>query len=190
MLKIRQNNDTRQMPNGMTAVELLIILASIAVVAMISVPGSGMVLEHYRLKSASSDLVESLNMAKMEALKRNSHVKVCPSSNGRFCRSDGNWNFGWLVYSDGNGDGTVQEIEFIQAFEAPNSHISIVADGAVETLASFTLAGLEQDHGAQDGEFIICHNGDKGRSRVVTIDEEGWVQASPIQSGAADCASS
>ena len=55
--------------NGLTVVELLIILAAIAIVVMISVPGSTVVLEHYRLKAASSNLVESLNLAKQEALR-------------------------------------------------------------------------------------------------------------------------
>ena len=183
-----QNNDEWQpMNSGMTVVELLIILTAIAIVVLISVPGSTMVLEHYRLKSTSADLVSSLGMAKVEAEKRNATVRVCPSSNGRFCRTDGNWNHGWLVYSAGNGDGTVQEIEFIQAFKAPNQNISILASGAVETIASFTRAGLNPDHDAQAGEFHICHRGSNARSKVISIDPEGWVVASPATTGSPVC---
>lgn len=171
----------------MTVVELLIILSAIAIVVLISVPGSSMVLEHYRLKSTSSDLVNGLSIAKGEAVKRGATVRVCPSSNGRFCRTDGNWNHGWLVYSDGNGDGTVQEIEFIQAFQAPNQNISIIATGAVETIASFTATGLNQDHETQTGEFHICHLGSKGRSKVVSIDQDGWVQTTPALTGSEVC---
>ena len=172
---------------GLTVVELLIILAAIAIVVMISVPGSTVVLEHYRLKAASSDLAGSLNMAKQEAMSRNSTVKVCPSSNGRFCRTDGDWNHGWLVYSDGNGDGTVQEIEFIEAFAAPSQKVRIVATGAVENIASFTLAGLVPANDAQTGDFHVCHEGLGSRAKIVSIDSDGWVQVSRTESGDGVC---
>jgi len=173
--------------DGLTVVELLIILAAIAIVVMISVPGSTMVLEHFRLKAASSDLVSSLTLAKEEALMRNSTVKICPSSNGRFCRTDGNWNHGWLVYSDGNNDGTVQEIELVKAFSAPSQKVRIVATGAVENTASFTLAGLMPANDVQDGDFHVCHEGLDSRAKVVSIDAEGWVQVSRTESGSGVC---
>jgi len=178
----------RNRQNGLTVVELLIILAAIAIVVMISVPGSSVVLEHYRLKAASANLVDSLTLAKQEAMMRNSTVKVCPSSNGRFCRTDGNWNHGWLVYSDGNGDGTVQEIEFVEAFDAPSQKVRIVPVGAVENIASFTLTGLNPANDAEEGEFHVCHEGLGSRSKVVTIDAEGWVQVSRTESGSGVCA--
>lgn len=177
----------QQDQNGLTVVELLIILAAIAVVIMISVPGSTVVLEHYRLKAASSKLVDSLSIAKQEATMRNSTVKVCPSSNGRFCRADGNWNHGWLVFSDGNGDGTVQEIEFIEAFDAPSQKVRVISTGAVENIASFTLAGLKPADEAQEGAFHVCHEGLVSRSKVVSIDAEGWVQVSRTESGSGIC---
>ena len=172
---------------GMTVIELLIILAAVAIVVLISVPGSTMVMEHYRLKSISSDLVGGLNLAKGEALKRNSTVRVCPSSNGRFCRTDGNWNHGWLVYSDGNADGTVQEIEFIEAFNAPGDKVWIIASGAVENIASFTLAGLVPENEYQSGEFNICHKGAESRAKTISIDQDGWVEASPIEKASSVC---
>ena len=172
---------------GLTVVELLIIIAAIAVVVAISVPGSTVVLEHYRLKATSSDLVNGLNLAKKEAILRGSMVKVCPSSNGRFCRSDGNWNHGWLVYSDGNADSTVQEIEFIEAFTAPSQRVHIVATGAVADVASFTLAGLMPDNEAQRGAFHVCHEGLDSRAKVVSIDSDGWVKVSRTESGSGVC---
>ena len=185
-----QNNITttaRWSKQGMTVIELLIILAAVAIVVLISVPGSTMVMEHYRLKSISSDLVGGLNLAKGEALRRNSTVRVCPSSNGRFCRTDGNWNHGWLVYSDGNADGTVQEIEFIEAFNSPGDKVWIIASGAVENIASFTLAGLVPENEYQSGEFHICHKGAEARAKTISIDQDGWVEASPIEKASSVC---
>lgn len=163
---------------GLTVVELLIIMAALSVVIMLAVPGSAMLLEHYRMKSASSSLVNGLNLARGEALKRGSTVRVCPSSNGRFCRADGDWAQGWLVYSDGNGDEVVQEIELIQAFAAPNANVRIIAKGASEGTAAFTLAGLVPSNGSNTGKFLLCHIGSKRDSRTILIDSEGWVSLS------------
>ncbi|MGK2926224.1 MAG: GspH/FimT family pseudopilin [Lysobacterales bacterium] len=160
---------------GMTVVELLIIVAALAVVITLAVPGSSMLVEHYRLKAASAELVNGLNLARGEAIKRGSTVKVCPSSNGRFCRSDGDWAQGWLVYSDGNGDGTVQDIELIQSFEAPNVNVRVVARGATQQTAGFTVAGLVPVDGSASGEFVLCHAGSARDSRTIMIDSEGWV---------------
>jgi type IV fimbrial biogenesis protein FimT len=176
--------------HGLTVVELLIILAAVAIVVMISVPSSTVVLEHYRLKAASSDLVSGLSLAKEEAQQRNSTVKVCPSSNGRFCRTDGNWNHGWLVFSDGNGDGTVQEFEFIKAFSAPSQRVKIVATGAVVGEAAFTLAGLMPANKAQAGELHVCHEGLDSRAKVVSIDSDGWISVSRTESGSGVCSRS
>lgn len=169
------STDRSPAPSGMTVVELLIIVAALAVVITLAVPGSAMLVEHYRLKAASADLVNGLNLARGEAIKRGSTVRVCPSSNGRFCRSDGDWAQGWLVYSDGNGDGTVQDIELIQSFDAPNVNVRVIARGATEQNVGFTVAGLVPVEGSASGEFVLCHAGSDRESRTVLIDSEGWV---------------
>ena len=169
---------------GMTVVELLIIVAALAVVVLIAVPGSSMLIENYRLKSASTALVEGLNLARGEALRRGSTVRVCPSSNGRFCRSDGDWAQGWLVYTDGNGDGTVQEIEMIRAFDGPNDKVRVVARGAAERGVSFTIAGMMPDNDSNEAEIVFCHAGSDADSRTILIDAEGWVSLQTTPSGA------
>jgi type IV fimbrial biogenesis protein FimT len=171
---------------GLTVLEMLIILAAIAVVVLVAVPGSGMLLEKYRLKATYSKLLGGLELAKSEAQKRASTVIMCPSSNGHSCRTDHNWNHGWLVFSDGNGNGTAQDIELIQAFEAPNQKIRIVAKRAVETTASFTLTGLVQQNGMQTGLFRICLQDSDAPPKVVNVNEEGWIEPVPVHEEVCD----
>lgn len=166
----------RHKNRGLTVLEMLIILAAIAVVVLIAVPGSDILLEKYRLKATYSELLNGLELAKSEAQMRGSTVIMCPSSNGHSCRSDHNWNHGWLVFTDGNGNGTAQEIEFIQAFEAPNQKIRIVASGAVEATASFTATGLVEQNEMHAGRFKICLRDSDAPPRVMNVAEDGWVQ--------------
>jgi type IV fimbrial biogenesis protein FimT len=168
----------------MTVVELLIIVAALAVIILLVVPGSSMLIENYRLKSASSNLVEGLSLARGEALRRGSTVRVCPSSNGRSCRSDNDWAQGWLVYTDGNGDGVVQDIEFIRAFEGPNENVRIISRGAAEASAAFTVAGLVPANGSDNGEFVVCHTGSMRDARTILVDGEGWVSLASDSAGA------
>jgi type IV fimbrial biogenesis protein FimT len=165
-------------------VELLIIVSALAVIVLLAVPGSSMVIETYRLRSASSDLADGLNLARGEALRRASTVRVCPSSNGRYCRSDGDWAQGWLVYTDGNGDGLVQDIELLQAWEGPNVNVRIISRGAAEAGASFTMAGLVPANGSNSGEFVLCHLGSRRNARTILVDAEGWVSLTSAPAGA------
>lgn len=161
---------------GLTVVELLLVLTILAIVILVTVPVAPAMMDKYRLWKTSKDLVSGLNMARDEAVKRSSTVRVCPSANGKSCRSSGGWNQGWLVFSDGNGNGTVQDIELIQAFGAPNESVRIIGNGAVKTAASFNSVGLVPDNGSKDGEFLICVGDATEEPRIVTIDADGWTE--------------
>ena len=165
---------------GLTVLEMLIILAAIAVMVLIAVPGSDVLLEKYRLKTAHSKLLSGLELAKAEAQIRGSTVIMCPSSNGHSCRLDNNWNHGWLIFTDGNGNGTAQDIELIQAFGAPSHKIRIVARGAVEEAAAFTVTGLVEQNGTQAGMFRICLQDSDAAPVVVNVDDDGWAQYVPV----------
>ena len=175
-----KHHSQSKLSTGFTVVELMVAMAALAIVILIAVPGSSAVIEKYQLRSTSNDLHQGLSLARTESHARSMVVRLCPSSNGHTCRSDGNWNHGWLVYSDGNGDGAVQDIELIRAFEAPPRKIRITAKGAVQSSASFTTAGLMNEGDSPDGEFLICIADSETSAKKVSIDADGWVHAAPV----------
>lgn len=158
---------------------MLIILTAIAIVALISVPGSTLLLENHRLKTTEKSLLNSFELAKMEAQLRSSTVVVCPSSNGHSCRRDDNWNYGWVIFSDGNGNGTVQDIELIQSITAPHERIRIEAAGATKSRASFTVTGLLGDNDTMTGKFKICMEDSTAAPRLISVASDGWVTVVP-----------
>lgn len=180
MRKTRKNMQKgRRGFQGLTVLELMIILAAIGIVILVAVPGSDILLKNYRMKQASSSIISGLELARTEASARSSAVVLCPSSNGHTCRKDANWNYGWLVFSDGNGNGTVQEIELIRSFKAPSQSIEILASGAVQNRAAFTATGLITDDHARSGEFQICLRDSNAAATEIKIDTDGWVQQLP-----------
>ncbi|MDT8321026.1 MAG: GspH/FimT family pseudopilin [Xanthomonadales bacterium] len=173
---------------GLSAIELMILIAVAGLIFLVSVPGSSWLLERSRINSASENLLTALNIAQQEAQARNSTVRVCPSSNGRTCRRDNNWALGWLVFSDGNADGEVQEIELLEVFEAPHQPIEIIASGGVRAVVSFTVAGLADSENARDGQFVLCYPGSRLRARTVVVNADGWVYLKPENSPACESA--
>lgn len=75
---------------GFTLVELMITIAVLAIVLAIAVPSFQAIINRNRLVSASNEVVAALQLARMEAIRRNSRVELCPSTNGTGC-SGADW---------------------------------------------------------------------------------------------------
>jgi type IV fimbrial biogenesis protein FimT len=185
-VKNTKPKDQGRLVQGLTVLEFLIGIAAIAIVVLVSIPGSTLLLEKYRLKTTETSLLQSLELAKLESQSRNSTVVVCPSSNGHSCRRDDEWNHGWIVFSDGNGNGTVQEIELIRSFEKPHQRIRIEATGATRSRASFNMTGLISDHDSLTGNFRICHDGSSAAPKLIEVETDGWVKRLPAQDGSCE----
>lgn len=74
---------------GFTLVELLTVIAVMAVVTTLAAPGMRSFGLSQKAKTVSHDLVSDLLVARSEALKRNREVTVEPL--------EGGWNEGWAV---------------------------------------------------------------------------------------------
>ena len=63
-------------PRGFTAIELVIVMAIVTVLAALALPDLSNALVNQRLRSAGTDLMSSLIVARSEAIKRNGPVEV------------------------------------------------------------------------------------------------------------------
>ena len=160
----------------MTVVEFLIGIAALGVILLLTGPSiSSMIQSHY-LNRTVVDLASSLTLAKFEADRRHSTVRICPSSDGASCHHYSDWNRGWLVFSDGNSDGVPQAIELIRAYGSRGKNINIKASGALSDSPAFTVAGLTSSQLLKSGEFIVCSRNSEARSRSkVVVNNEGEV---------------
>ena len=77
---------------GFTLIELMVTVAILAIMLGIGVPSFRSFIASQRVKSASYELMTSLQIARSEAIKRNGTVSVTPGSAGA-------WAGGWSVVS-------------------------------------------------------------------------------------------
>ncbi len=93
--------------HGFTLVELVIVVAMVAVLASIAVPSFASLIQRNRVAAEINSLVSDLQFARSEAIRRGLPVSLCTSADGKSCLGTNAWHSGWLVFSDADGSGTM-----------------------------------------------------------------------------------
>ena len=144
---------------GFTLIELMVTISVLAILLMIAVPSFNDATLGSKLSAYANNLVASAHLARSEAIKRNTAVTLCVSSNGASCASGG-WEQGWIALST---DGTI-----IQRQQALPAGLKIT--GGANSLA-FQPSGV----GATTATFTVCRATPTvgGQERVVSISATG-----------------
>lgn len=134
---------------GFTLVELMITVAVLAVLAAIAFPSFEGVMRSNRLATATNEMIASLTLARSEAIRSARPASVCGSTDGTACADD--WNGGWLVWDDTNGDGTIDNDETLVRFVETNDRMTIT--GPEDGVLTFDNRGRRAN--AADQEVVL-----------------------------------
>src|SRR3546814_9311855 len=94
---------------GFSLIELVATLSVLATLLAIALPSFTTLLQGSRASGTYNLLTTSLAAARLRAVKDNAPATVCPSADGRTCRSDEVWSDGWTVYQAPGRDPTPQD---------------------------------------------------------------------------------
>ena len=147
---------------GYTLIELMSMLAVVSILVSVGLPMLNVFFDSNRMVSNTNDLVAGLNIARSEAIKQQSRVTLCQSSDNASCTGSGQWEDGWIVFQDPNGNATVDGGERILRLNAAvDGQVTIRSNDVGNQIASsvsFTSRGLPKalNGGAQSGTFRIC----------------------------------
>lgn len=99
-----------QSKRGFTLIELMVIVAVVAVLATVGLPSFSQFIQEMRLASTANDLHSDLLLARSESIRRNSRVLLCPRASTTSARcattpAADTWMNGWLVCYDADSDG-------------------------------------------------------------------------------------
>lgn len=88
-------------PYGFSLIELMVTIAIVAILIALAAPSFTALINRNRLSGQANELVASLQLARMEAVRRNARVSMCKTTDGATCSGvAGPWG-GWLVVSNG-----------------------------------------------------------------------------------------
>jgi len=138
--------------NGFTIIEIMVVIALIAIIAGIAVPQFGRVIDNNRVISTTNSIVGLVNFARSEAIRRGARITVTSASN----------SVSATLASDG---ALIRQIE-----EAAGS--ITVTTGAI----TFRSNGMTTSAG--DLQLDICSG--TGNGRQVTVSPGGRIGTTEI----------
>ena len=161
--------------NGFSLIELMLLLAIIAVISTIAVPAWKNILKKQELNGQINSLVAMIYLARSEAIKRNQIVTICHSQDQQSC--GGSWSEGWLMFADNNADGHRDNTESRLAAGTimDGYQLSWSAFGPTSYMR-FMRNGLTSAH---NGTFKLCaENNDARFAKAVIISKTARVRLS------------
>ena len=141
---------------GFTLIELMVTLVVASIVLTVGIPSFKSFFLNSRMSTQANDLISSLNLARSEAIRRGTSIKVCSSNDQASC--GGSWEDGWIVI-------TADDADLIKVYGALKGASTLTASEADIT---YTSSGFLS--GAQI-TFTLCDSeetGELGRQVVVS----------------------
>lgn len=155
---------------GFTLLEALVVVAVLAVLLGLAVPGLTGVRERQQLQAQAEDFWSSLMLARAQALLHQQHVTVCASSTAGACDAAALWHAGWLVFVDANRNGQREAVErVLQQRAGSPAAVRITGNSTVNRLIGYGAEGRSESlTGAfQAGTVTVCAAGQSAGWQVV-----------------------
>lgn len=123
---------------GFTAIELMVVVAIVAILTALAVPSFQPLIERWKVKSVSESMQSTIYYARSEAIKRGGNVVIAKTPNTENCTTSANteWGCGWNVFYDANRNGSQ---DACVAANTPNE--CTLQEIAISTRTEINIAG-------------------------------------------------
>lgn len=141
---------------GFTLVELMIVIAVLAILLALAAPSFERSIATNRMSGQANQLLLAMQLARTEALKRRQPVAVCSSANETSC--GGTWAQGWIVVTDDNqaGDSSVDIEDVLRVWEGLRGNLTFDDVGSLPGFVRFLPDGrADAAAGTFPIEFLV-----------------------------------
>ncbi|WP_353237902.1 GspH/FimT family pseudopilin [Limnohabitans sp.] len=156
--------------HGFTLLEALVAMALLGILVGLAAPAMSGLRTRQQLQGQGEAFLNSLVLARSEALRRQQRVSICAQGLDAQCDTLGRWQQGWLVFADTNHNGLRDSGEvLIEARSAVPVAIQVGVSNTVKTYFSYNAEGRSASaSGAfMAGTWRFCRPGSSAGWQVV-----------------------
>jgi type IV fimbrial biogenesis protein FimT len=160
---------------GFTMVELIITVAIAAIVLTLAIPSFSSIIKNNRQTTMLNEFTSYFLYAKSEAVTRGTAVTFCPRNTaGTNCDASANWDDGWVVFIDVNGNGSKDAGDTIKkVHEAINNDFDISSSPSL-TEITITPRGFV----LSESTFTFCDSRGASFARAKILRKTGRMKSS------------
>lgn len=167
---------------GFTLVELMVTIAIVGILLAIGLPSFQGSMRSNRVATTTNEMLASISLARTEAIRSTRPSVLCASGDGSVCGLD--WNQGWIVWVDSNGDVVRNPgepvVRYVQGH--PQMALAVTTAGAASTTTVIFDNRGRPNNGGADRSFALQPSPcDAGQSllRTMTLSGVGHVNTVP-----------
>jgi type IV fimbrial biogenesis protein FimT len=178
---------------GFTLIELMVAIAVLAILIGLAVPSFTSLINGNRLASHTNELVASLQVARMESLRRGMRVAVCRSTDGATCAAGAQWD-SWITIADSNRNGAFGAGDDVLRVSSAEAPVEVRVGNTITAAGNSVIFRADgMAHAANDSLLVaniaICIPTTKpaNNQRTVGIRSGSQISTLPPSSGNGAC---
>jgi type IV fimbrial biogenesis protein FimT len=156
---------------GFTLLEALVVMALLGVMVSLAAPAMSALRQQHQLQAQAEGLLDSLVLARSEALRRQLPVALCARASDSTCDASGVWQQGWLVFADANNNAQRDAGEALIEAHAPvPAAMQLTVTNTAKAYFSYNAEGRSATpNGAfMAGTWRFCRPGSASGWQVVS----------------------
>lgn len=162
MIKIFRGRKPHLLQSGVTILETMITISLLTVISGLAAPSFSELIAKTKVTTQANLLIHSLYNARSHAISNQIILLVCKRQADDSCdeswQRGANWNDGWIVFADRNGNNVYDEEEKIFVVPA-NKDVNLI----------FNQQGRLRFHptgSARSAGFYLCHKTTETTKRI------------------------
>ena len=165
---------------GFTLPELLIVMALMVTILTWSMPTFSALIQQNRLHAIATKLAQQLQLARNEAIKRNRKVSLCKSGSTTQCNTKSEWEDGWILFENLDGDGRIDSTDSILTHQrALPSGVTLRGMGNFRNRVTYKPTGDSTSF----SRLVLCDQGSVNHAQVIYINSTGRIRIAEDSNG-------